>query len=97
MDIRNMDPKIIEALKVISLACPSLLASNNNYFDVSSDCVSHRKATSTTHLPSMISTKLNHEQLANSTPFSVQALLAKKGKLEVNSCPRVLSGKLSRP
>lgn len=101
--IRNMDPKVMEALKVINLACPSLLVNKNKYLDVSFDSPvsptekinlpsSSRHEQENMHLPPIIST--NHEGMADSKQFSVQALLEKKPKkLEVNSCTRVFFGK----
>lgn len=85
MDIRNMDPKIVQALKVISLAFLSLLVGNSKSLDVASDRVpSPEKLPMTTggednlHVPPVVCA--NQDQLANCTPFSVQALLEKKMK-----------------
>lgn len=87
MDIRNMDPKIAQALKVISLAFPSLLVGNSKSLDVASDHVPPpEKLPMTTsseenlHVPPVVCA--NQEQLANCTPFSVQALLEKKRKTQ---------------
>lgn len=87
--IRNMDPKVMEALKVINLACPSLLVNKNKYLDVSFDSPvsptekinlpsSSRHEQENMHLPPIIST--NHEGMADSKQFSAQALLEKKPK-----------------
>lgn len=87
MDIRNMDPKFVQALKVISLACPSLLVGNSKSLDVASDRVPPPEKLPTTtgrednlHVPSVVCANQDLEQLANCTPFSVQALLEKKKK-----------------
>lgn len=86
---RNMDPKVMEALKVVNLACPSMLANKSKrYLDVSFDpsvsptekinLPSSTRHEENLHLPPIIST--NHEDMANSKQFSVQALLEKKPK-----------------